>query len=193
VILLLRALSRALAFVLLTVLALACLAAAGFAIPRSGLATLGDLTHTDTAAGQSRDFLDRLEDGEMPAGAAAGAGLAAVVGLVLVAGAVLPRRERTLPMDDGPEGRVTARRRPLRLAAAALAARPAEVTRSKAGVRGRYRRAGGRLRVCVHRRPEAQAKPLAEQVRGQLEGLTNAFALRTRVRTRRDESRRRLR
>jgi hypothetical protein len=190
VILVLRALSRAVAFVLLVALAVGCLVAAGFAVARSGLPTLGDLVGTDTAAGHSRDFLARLERGDQPAGAAAGAGLAALVGVVLVAGAVLPRREPTLELADDEEGRLSARRRPLQSVATALAARPVGVSRARARIRGRYRRPGGRLRVRVGRVPGAEAKPLAEQVEAAVAGLARAFSLKTKVRTRRDERRR---
>jgi hypothetical protein len=192
VILLLRALSRAVAFVLLVALAVACLVAAGFSVTRSGLPALGDLVGTDTAAGHSRDFLARLERGDQPADAAAAAGLAALVGVVLVAGAVLPRRERTLAMaaEDEEQGRLAARRRPLQSIAQALAARPASVNRARARVRGRYRRAGGRLRVRVGRVPGSPEKPVAELVRGEVEDLAKAFSLRLKVRTRLDERRR---
>jgi hypothetical protein len=190
VILLLRALSRAVAFVLLVVLAAGCLAAAGFSLPNRGLSRLGDLVGTGAGAGQSRDFLARLERGDPPAGAAAGAALAAAVGLVLVAGAVLPRRERMLEMADEDEGRLAARRRPLQSVATALALRPPGVRRARARIRGRYRRRGGRLRVRVGRIPGAPEQPLAEQVRLEVDGLARAFSLRTKVRTRRDERRR---
>jgi hypothetical protein len=190
VILLLRAVSRAVAFVLLVVLAVGCLVAAGFSIPSRGLPALGDLVGTDTAAGHSRDFLARLEHGDRPAGAAAGAALAGVLGLVLVAGAVLPRRERTLELVDEDDGRLAARRRPLQSVATALAARPAGVSRARARVRGRYRRPGGRLRVRVGRVPGAAREPVARQVREEVEGLAGAFSLKTKVRTRRDERRR---
>jgi hypothetical protein len=192
VILLLRALSRAVAFVLLVALAVGCLVAAGFSVTRSGLPALGDLVGSDTAAGHSRDFLARLERGDQPVGAAGAAGLAALVGVVLVAGAVVPRRERTLAMTAGDDeaGRVVARRRPLQSIAQALAARPASVNRARARVRGRYRRRGGRLRIRVSRVPGSPEKPVAELVHGEVEDLAEAFALRTKVRTRAGERRR---
>ncbi|MGI8845925.1 MAG: hypothetical protein ACR2HC_07105 [Thermoleophilaceae bacterium] len=192
-ILLLRALSRAVAFALLIVAALACLAAALFSIPPgdSGITQLGKLTHTREAADRSGRFLDRLEAGDVPANAAAGAGIAAVVGLVLVAGAVLPRRERTLALDSSDEGRIAARKRPLQSAVSTLAERPRGVTRTRARVRGRYRRAGGRLRVRAGRGPGAEPDALATQIRAEVAGLAEAFKLRAKVRTRRDEKGRR--
>jgi hypothetical protein len=194
VILLLRALSRAVAFVLLVALAVGCLVAAGFAVTRSGLPALGDLVGTDTAAGHSRDFLARLERGDQPADAAGAAALAALVGVLLVAGAVLPRRERTLAVAEEEEqeerGRLAARRRPLQSIAEVLAARPASVNRARARIRGHYRRPGGRLRIRVGRVPGSPEKPVVELVDGEVEGLAKAFGLRTKVRTRLDERRR---
>lgn len=194
-ILLLRALSRAVAFVLLVVLAVTCLAAAAFCLPSgdSGLAKLGELTQTTDAADQTGHFIDRMERGSASDDAAGFTALAGVVGLVLVAGAVLPRRERTLALEDGAEGRIAARRRPLQGAVAALASGPAGVTRVKARVRGRYRRAGGRARVKVGRGPGAEPVALMAQVRERVDALTGPFSLRTKVRSHRDEKGRRAR
>ena len=190
-ILLLRALSRSLAFVLLLVAAIACLAVAAFSIPSgdSGLAKLGELAHTDDAADQVGGFLHRLESGHVPADAAAGAGIAAVVGLVLVAGAVLPRRERTLPLEVSDHGRIAARRRPLRTAATVLAQAPRGVTRARVRVRGHYRRAGGRLKIRAGRGPGAEPDALAGQVEEGVATLATSFSLKTKVRTKRDEKR----
>lgn len=190
-ILLLRALSRALTFVLLIVAAAGCLGAAVFTIPPgdSGLAELGSLAHTREAADRVGAFLGELEAGKVPMDSVAGAGIAAVVGLVLVAGAVLPRRERTLALESSKEGRIAARRRPLQAVAVSLAERPRGVTRASARVRGRYRRAGGRLRLRVGRGPGAQPGALTGQIESQLATLVDGFSLRAKVRTRRDEKR----
>lgn len=194
-ILLLRALSRSVAFVLLVAMSVACLAAAVFSLPsgESGLTKLGELTQTTQVADQTGRFIDRMERGTASDDAAGFAALAGVIGLVLVAGAVLPRRERTLPLEDDAEGRIAARRRPLQGAVGALASGPAGVTRVKARVRGRYRRPGGRARVNVGRGPGADPTALVAQVRERVDGLTGPFSLRTKVRSHRDEKGRRAR
>lgn len=76
---------------------------------------------------------------------------------------------------------------------ASLAEVPRGVKRARVRVRGRYRRAGGRLKVRAGRGPGAESTALAAQVKEGVSGIADAFSLRTKVRTKRDEKGRRAR
>lgn len=185
-ILLLRAIARLVAFLLLVVLAVVGLAVAvtslgsggGFSIP--GLAELVNLPQLEDRVG---DLFDQLESPGSAEAVPALAGLGGLaVGILLLVGALWPRRERLVTLEEGSEGTLAARRRALAQIAGALAEQARPVSATKVRVRSRRRGRGGRLEVrAVHPR-SAEAAEVERQATGSLEPLTSAFALEAKVR-----------
>lgn len=187
-ILLLRAIARLVAFVLLVLLAVVGLAVAvaslgggsGFSIP--GLAELVNLPQLEDRA---RDLFEQVESPGPAEAVPALAGLGGVVvGILLLVGALWPRRERLVTLEEGSEGTLAARRRSLAQVAGALAEQARPVSTTKVRVRPRRRGQGGRLEVrAVHPR-SYEAEEVERQATGSLEPLTSAFALKAKVRPR---------
>jgi len=187
-ILLLRAIARLVAFLLLVMLAVVGLAVAvtslgsggGFSIP--GLAELVNLPQLEDRVG---DLFDQLESPGSAEAVPALAGLGGLaVGILLLVGALWPRRERLVTLEEGSEGTLAARRRALAQIAGALAEQARPVSATKVRVRPRRRGRGGRLEVrAVHPR-SAEAAEVERQATGSLEPLTSAFALEAKVRPR---------
>lgn len=185
-ILLLRAIARLVALLLLVVLAVVGLAVAvtslgsggGFSIP--GLAELVNLPQLEDRVG---DLFDQLESPGSAEAVPALAGLGGLaVGILLLVGALWPRRERLVTLEEGSEGTLAARRRALAQIAGALAEQARPVSATKVRVRSRRRGRGGRLEVrAVHPR-SAEAAEVERQATGSLEPLTSAFALEAKVR-----------
>jgi len=176
----LRALVRLIAFLLLVVLALAGLAAAVTMIDPAGLAKIVGLPALrDTVGG----WLDtQAGPGGIARLSALGGLLAMLLGLALLAGLLIPRRERLVVLRSGSTGTVAARRRALAQVAGVLAEQARGVTDAKVKAKPR-RRGGGRLRVNAARPKPAQAKEIERAITAQLEGLTGPFKLKAAVKT----------
>lgn len=189
---LLRALAR-----LATLLLLVALAAAGAAVAVCSLREGGDVSlaglarQLDLASlrDQVGGLLSALE-APGPAGvrtALAGAG-AVVLAVALIVGALWPRRPRLVVLEENEQGRLAARRRPLRQLARALAAGAEGVRPRRVSVR--MRRAGGaRLGVRAVRDPGLPREDARKRTERALAPLADGFALSTAVRSRRDRRR----
>jgi hypothetical protein len=183
----LRALSR-----LVTLLLLVALAAAGAAFAIGSLKINHDLSlpgmaehlHLARLSHQTGGLIHALEASGPVAlrTALTGAG-AALLGLLLIAGALWPRRERLVLLEEGDEGRLAARRRPLRRLARALAARAEGVRPSRVRVRAGRRRGLG---VRLVREPGLDPDEARARAESALAPLTGGFALPTAVRSRRE-------
>jgi hypothetical protein len=191
-VILLRALSKLVAFVLLFVLAVAGLATAISCISGgSGTLSLPWLAKTAQLPAL-RDtmgtFLGGLEAPGSSALIAAACGLGAMLlGALLIAGVVVPRRERLVRLrDEEASGSVAARRRPLGQAAAALVRRAGGVADAKVRVRPGRRR-GGTVRVRADLPRTAEAAEVKQRIEDRLAPLTGPFDLRARVQTRRGD------
>ena len=188
-ILLLRAVARFVALVLLVALALAGLAAAVFSIqggdgPLSlpGLAAHTRLPEVEQTVG---DYLGQLEaDGPLAKlSALAGAG-AVVAGVLLLLGVLAPRRKRLVIFDNGEAGRLGARRRTLAGVAETLAEQARGVTEAKARVRPRGRLRSGRLRVTVSHPRNYQDREVEERVLSAISPLVDSSGLKPRIEAR---------
>lgn len=184
----LRLLTRVLAFLVLLALALAGLAAAAFSVQGDketlsyhNLASLGGLPQArDAVAGW---FAQIGADGPL-AIVALLCGLGAVLlGVLLLVGVLVPRRERLVLLEQRDAGALNTRRRPLAGAARALAEQARGVTEAKVRARPR-RRGGGTLRVRADRTRQTDAAQLRRAVEEQLKPLTEPFGLRARVASR---------
>jgi hypothetical protein len=192
-------LCRALAWIAGTLLLLA-LGAAGILAAvfclQGGDATLS-LPHLASLLGLDslRDAIDgwlgEVEAGGPDALVAALCGIGAVLlGLALLAGALLPGRDRLLSVDSNDTGAITARRRAVSAALAALAERSADVRSAKVRVRPHRRRAGGRALITVAGTRARDESPRAERSRKDLARLEDELSLQTTTRhSRRRESR----
>jgi hypothetical protein len=186
---LLRLLVRVLSFLLLLALALAGLAAAIFSIQGGketlsyhNLASLIRLPETRDA---SSGWFDQLGADGPVAVIALLCGLGAIVlGLLLIAGVLIPRRERRVALEDSQAGLLDARRRPLAGAARALAEQARGVTEAKVRARPR-RRTGGTLRVRADRTRQTDANQARRSIEDQLKPLTEPFAMRVKIASRR--------
>jgi hypothetical protein len=186
-VILLRAVVRVLAFVVLLALALAGAAVALFSIQggTTGLSipSLAELIGLPELGGTLDRFLAGLEgSGAIDAlEALAGAG-AVLLGALLIAGAVTPARERLLSLDDAEEGALAARRRPLAQLASALAERAEGVTAVKARVRPGRRR-GGRVTVVADRTRPSSKRDVCAAIGSALDPLTRPFGLKPKIKT----------
>jgi hypothetical protein len=197
-ILLLRALARLVAFVLLAGLAACGAAVAIFSVgpSRTGDFSLPGLARLADLGGLRRRVGELLSDLAGPGPVAAIAvlcGLGALaLGLLLLLGALWPPRERLVILERGEQGTLAARRRALGRAAGALAEQAQGVTASKVRVRPGRRR-GGRLAVrATHSRAQAPEDVRRGAILA-LAPLTGAFGLHARVQARLGQHRGRVR
>lgn len=184
-VLLLRAIARLVAFlVLLALAALGLIVALVTLLP-----ALGDAFELTALRETAGEYLGQLEAGGPVALVSLLAGLLAVLaGLLLLVGALAPAREPLVVADEGRDGRLAARRRPLGQMAEALVAGVRGVTATKARVRPARKGRGGRLNVSAsHTRSESGADIQRETVAA-LAPLADGFGLRTRVRPRAADS-----
>lgn len=189
----LRALTRAVTFLLLLVLAAAGLAAAVFSTMGDNdtfsLPRLARHLHLPELRGVVGDYLGALEASGHTAwiSVAAGAG-AVLLGLALLAGALAPRRERLVVLDEDSDGaRLAVGRRPLSQIAAVLADQQRGVTQTKARVRPRRLGRRGLLHVSVFHPRNQVSEQVAARVSEAVGQLGEAFGLKTSVRARRGE------
>jgi hypothetical protein len=174
VILLLRALTRLLGFLLLIALALAGL---GLALA----ALFGDQLGVQLEGSAISRWLERLEgDGTQVPEAVIGGGMV-LLGLLLLIGALAPRRERRAVLEQGENGTLDARRRPLAQMFTALAERTRGVTQAKAKLRLGRRVHHGRLVVRAERPGSTESGAVREAVQSNVGELAAAFGLKTRV------------
>jgi hypothetical protein len=181
-ILLLKALARLVTFVLLVALALAGLAAAIFALSRGnpGFAEALKLPAIRDGVG---GFLTQLESGDAPGKAPLAALLAILAGILLLVGALRRPPENTVVYEQGKQGRIVARRRPLGQMAAALARGVRGVTESRVKVKPKRRGAGGRLEVTALHPRTADTKELQRAVSEAVAPLAaDSRSIRVRVR-----------
>lgn len=186
---LLRALSHLVAFVLLTVLALAGLAAALFSIGSGSeglsLPSLADLLRLPGLEQAVGTFLGGLEGGSLRNETLLFGALAVLVSLLLLLGVLRSPAERTMVLADRPAGRIAARRRPLGQAVAALASRARGVAATKVRVKPKRRGLGGRIDVAATHSRRADPKEVDAGVTESLKSLVDD-SRRLRVRTRPD-------
>jgi hypothetical protein len=196
-ILLLRAATRLVTFVLLTILAACGLAIAIFSIGSSrtgdfSLPGLARLVHLGDLRDQVGELLDDLAANGPVAGIAALCGLGAVaLGLLLLVGALWPRRERMVILERSGEGTLAARRRVLGRVAGALAEQTRGVTATKVKV-APGRRRGGRLVVRADHSRSQEPRDVRQRTQLALAPLTEPFRLRARVHPRLGRRRRRV-
>jgi hypothetical protein len=172
-------------FVVLLALALAGLALAVFCIGTGtggpSLANLARLLHLASFRDTTGEWLSDLE---APGSVATIAGLcgigAMLLGLLLLVGLLVPRRERLVTLAHDEQGTVAARRRPLAQIATVLVEQVRGVTEARVRVRSR-RRGGGRLAVRASRTRPTEPSEVRQTVQEQLAGLTQPFALTTRI------------
>jgi len=194
-ILLLRAIARLVAFLLLVVLAVCGLAIAIFSIggSRTGdfsLPGLARLVHLGDLRDQVGELLQDLAGPGPVAGIAALCGIGAVaLGLLLLMGALWPRRERLVILQRSEEGTLAARRRVLARVASALAEQTRGVTATKIRVRPGRRR-GGRIAVRADHSRSQQPQDVRQQTQMALAPLTEPFGLRARITPRLGQRRR---
>lgn len=186
---LLRALARLLGFLLLSLLAVTGAGVAVFCIQGGestlSLPQLAELIGLPELRESVATLLSDLEADGPTAQASALAGvLAVLLGVALLAGALVPRRERLLTIDDGDEGRLSARRRPLAQVAAALVEQSRESHAAKAKLRPARRGVGGRLRVTSYHPNSVTDDQAAAAAECQLTSLAQALSLRVRARGR---------
>lgn len=187
-ILLLRAIARLVAFLLLVILAVCGLAVAVASLGGGngfGIAGLAELVRLPQLEDLVRGLFEQVEGSGAAKPEPALAGLGAVaVGLLLLIGVLWPRRERLVTLEGGKEGTLGARRRALAQVAGALAEQSRAVTATKVRVRPRRRRPGGRLELRALHPRSSEAKEVRRQATDSLESLTEPFALKAKVRPR---------
>ena len=192
-ILLLRALVRLVAFLLLVLLALAGLAAAVFSIQGGdtglSLPALADLLSLDRLERTVGSWFSGLEGSGPSNEVEALPGLGAVLlGLLLLVGVLAPRRERLVTLRSTGDGDIAARRRALAQLATSLAESARGVTSARVKVKPRRTGNGGRLTVRADRPRSADEDAVEREVEERLEPVTGPFGLRARVTTRLGES-----
>jgi hypothetical protein len=185
VILLARALVRAVTVLLLLLLSLSGLALAIFCIGTGtsgpSLGGLADLLNLDEVRDTVRGWLAGLEAPGSVAVIGLLCGLGAMLlGLLLLAGILVPRRERLVTLTSDERGTLAARRRALGQAAAALVEQTRGITSTRVRVRP-FRRTGGRMTVRAARTRSADPGDLERQSQAKLAPLTNPFKLKARV------------
>lgn len=188
-VLLARTLTRLLSFGVLLVLAAVGLAAAIFCVEgRHSTLSLPSLV-SDVHLASLRDsvghWLARLQAHGSTATVAALSGAGAILlGVVLLVGALVPRRERLVVLQDGPDGVIAARRRALSQGALILAESPRPILAAKVRARPRRGQPGGTLRVRVWPVEESPGDEAARSAIAALAPLTEPLMLRARVRAR---------
>ncbi len=188
-ILLLRAIARLVAFLLLVILAVCGLAVAVASLGGGsgfGIAGLAELVRLPQLEDLVRGLFEQVEGSGAAKPVPALAGLGAVaVGLLLLIGVLWPRRERLVTLEGNKEGTLGARRRALAQVAGALAEQSRAVTATKVRVRPRRRRRpGGRLELRALHPRSSEAKEVRRQATDSLQSLTEPFALKAKVRPR---------
>lgn len=174
-----RGVTRLVALVVLPVLALLSLAVtvavvAGGSRTTDALASLGV---TDAW----RSLGDALGGGRLDAQTVAIAGAVALVaGLVLLVGALVPRKERDVPLAADHD--LAVRRRALRQALGAVAETVPGVSDARVRVRLRRVRDGGRVRIRAARVARGDGSAIVAAVRARVEPVATALGLRARVR-----------
>ena len=104
-----------------------------------------------------------------------------IVLILLLIGALAPRRERRAVLEQGEDGTLDARRRPLVRMFTALAERARGVTHVKAKLRLGRRARHGRLVLRAERPRTAESTAVREAVQSNVGELAAAFGLKTRV------------
>ncbi|MDQ6817334.1 MAG: DUF6286 domain-containing protein, partial [Actinomycetota bacterium] len=179
---LLRAVTRLVTFVLLAILAACGLAIAIFSIgwSRTGdfnLPGLARLVHLGDLRDQVGELLHDLAGPGPVAGVAVLCGLGALVlGLLLLTGALWPRRERLVILDKSEEGTLAARRRVFGRVVSALAEQTRGVTATKVKVTPGRRR-GGSLAVRADHSRAQDPRDLRDRTQLALAPLTEGFGL----------------
>ena len=180
-VLVLRAIARLAAFLVLLALALLALVVALVALLPS-LAEAFGLIALREAAGA---YLAALEAPGEVALMSLLSGLAAVLAaLLLLVGALSRAREPLVVSDEGRDGRLAARRRPLSQMAEALVGGDTGVTAANARVRPARKGRGGRLDVSASHSRTESAGDIERDAAAALAPLAEGFGLRTRVRPR---------
>jgi len=175
----LKALARLVTFLLLVILAVAGLAAAVLSIAPS-VAEVIRLPELRDAVGE----LLRVAEapGVIPLVTALAALGAIVLGLLLLIGALAPEPERLVLLEEGAEGTLAARKRPLGQIAGALTEQTRGVTAAKAKLRPSRRGTGGRIEVEAAHPRTADPGEVRQRATEALASLAGAFKLKTRVR-----------
>lgn len=196
-VLILRALDRLIAFLLLLALALLGLATAIFSIQGDtralSLPTLARHLHLPQLQEVVGDFLSHLEASGPVAWISVGGGAAAIaLGMLLLVGALAPRRERLVVLDENGETRLAARRRPLAQIAGALVEQARGVTDERIRVRPRRGGRGGRLTVAAYHSRSFSSPEIEQRASAAVAPLADAFSLKLRVRARQGEGKARV-
>jgi hypothetical protein len=196
-VLILRAIDRVIALLLLLALALLGLATAIFSIQGDtralSLPTLARHFHFPRLHELVGDFLSHLEAGGPVAWVSVGGGVAAIaLGMLLLVGALVPRRERLVVLEQNDDARLAARRRPLAQIAGALVEQVRGVTDERTRVRPRRVGRGGRLSVSAYHSRAFSAPDIEQRASAAVTPLADAFSLRLRVRARRGEGKARV-
>lgn len=196
-VLVLRAIDRLIALLLLLALALLGLATAIFAIQGQtralSLATLARHLHLPQFRELVDDFLSHLEAGGPVAWVSVGGGAAAIaLGMLLLIGALAPRRERLVVLEQSGEARLAAQRRPLAQIAGALVEQVRGVTDERTWLRPQRVGRGGRLSISAHHSRAFSSAEIEQRASAAVAELADAFSLRLRVRARPGEGRARV-
>ncbi|MGI8749750.1 MAG: hypothetical protein ACR2J6_04245 [Thermoleophilaceae bacterium] len=183
----LRALVRVLGLLLVVALALIGAAVAIFSIQGgdTGLSmpVLADLVGLPRLGASLDGLRAELEASGPIAVLSALGGLAAILlGVLLVCGAITPRRPRSFTLDDGGEGKISARRRPLSQLATALALRAGGVTSAKVRARPGRRR-GGVLKITAERTRRSSDSEVRSGLQDAVAPLAGALGAKTRAKT----------
>jgi len=191
-VLVLRAIDRLIALLLLLALALLGLATAIFSIQGGtralSLPTLACHFHLPQLREVVEDFLSHLEADGPVAWVSVGGGAAAVVlGTLLLIGALTPRRERLAVLEQSGRARLAARRRPLAQIAGALVEQVRGVTDERTRVRPRRAGRGGRLKVSAYHSRTFPSAEIEQRASAAVRPLADAFSLELRVRARQGE------
>jgi len=180
-VLILRAIARLAAFLVLLALALLGLVVALVALVPS----LGEAFGLIGLREATGAYLTELEAPGELALVSLLSGLAAVLaGLLLLVGALAPGREPLVVADEGSGGRLAARRRALSQMAESLVSGVAGVTGAKARVRPARKGRGGRLDVSASHTRNESTEEIERDAAAALAPLAEGFGLRTRVRPR---------
>lgn len=182
-----RALTRLVGFLLLAVVSIAGAVVAVGSLQSSGDLSLPGLAKRVRLPGlrdQVGGFLAALEGhGPVALASALGGAGAVAAGVILLVGVLWPRRERLVLLSRGSQGDLSARRRALSQAAGALAEQTQGVRVRRARMRPRRRGGGGRLRLRASRAASLSEEEVREHTAAALAPLTDTFALRASVRS----------
>lgn len=196
-VLILRAIARLIALLLLIALALLGLATAIFSIQGDAralsLPTLARHFHLPQLRELVDDFVSHLEAGGPVAWVSVGGGAAAIaLGMLLLIGALAPRRERLVVLEQKGKARLAARRRPLAQIAGGLVEQVRGVTDERTRVRPRRVGRGGRLKVSAYHSRAFPSPEIERRASAAVTQLADAFSLKLRVRARQGEGKARV-